>query len=240
MQAADEVERAIDCGSALDHVSINAAKIVQFQSDESLRQAVWSYGLSTADGQPVVWAARLLGHPVPERVAGIDLMNVLLERAADRGRRIYLLGARPDVLSRAAAEIMRRYPGIVLAGTQHGYYEPSDEPSVVAAVARARPDMLFVALATPQKELFLARSRGALGVPFAMGVGGAFDVLAGVRRRAPAWTQRMGLEWAVRLGQEPRRLAWRYLDGNARFVYLVLSELVRTRLGGRAAGGRRP
>jgi N-acetylglucosaminyldiphosphoundecaprenol N-acetyl-beta-D-mannosaminyltransferase len=221
------VDEAIAARKPTLNASLNAAKLVRMQEDAELREAVAGCELVTADGQPVVWAARLLGHDVPERVNGTDLMELLLAHSEERGYSVFLLGSRPATLARARAELERRYPRLHVAGTHHGYYAPPEEADVVAGVAAARPDILFVALETPQKELFQARHREALGVPFTMGVGGSLEVLAGTRKRAPRWAQRAGLEWLFRLGQEPRRLASRYAVGNTRFVYLVGRELVR-------------
>jgi N-acetylglucosaminyldiphosphoundecaprenol N-acetyl-beta-D-mannosaminyltransferase len=167
-------------------------------------------------------------------VNGTDLMEALLERAEQRGWSIYLLGSREDVLTGACAEIARRHPRLRIAGSHHGFFTAAEEDGVVAEVAAARPDILFIALQTPEKELFQARHRAALGVPFVMGVGGSFEVLAGHRRRAPRWAQKSGVEWAFRLVQEPRRLARRYAVGNARFVALVARELARSRFASRA------
>jgi len=186
--------------------------------------------LVTADGQAVVWAARLLGQPLPERVTGIDLMDALLAAAARSSHGVFLLGARPDVLARAERAIGLRYPGVRIVGRHHGYFGRDEEERVVASIAEADPDLLFVALETPTKELFLARNRERVATPFVMGVGGAFDVLAGARRRAPRLMQRLGLEWLYRLAQDPRRLARRYVVGNSRFIWLVARELVRPRL----------
>lgn len=223
------VEEAISSGARIQHASVNAAKVVRARSDPVLRSALWHCDLVTPDGQPVVWAARLLGRPVPERVAGIDLMDALLAAAARAGYRVYLLGARPEVLAAAEAEIARRHPGVVVAGRRDGYFPREEEAAVAADVAAARPDLLFVALDTPRKELFLRRHRDVVRVPFAMGVGGAFDVLAGRRRRAPGWAQAAGLEWLFRLLQEPRRLLGRYAVGNTVFVGLVVRELLAAR-----------
>jgi N-acetylglucosaminyldiphosphoundecaprenol N-acetyl-beta-D-mannosaminyltransferase len=225
------VERLIDEGRTGQHASVNAAKVVRIQTDSGLKEALWSCDIVTADGQPVVWASRLLGRPVPERVAGIDLMQALLARAAARAWRVYLLGARPDVIEDAAAEIRRRFPGIDIVGLHHGYFGRDEEASLVQEVAAARPDLLFVAMETPAKELFLARHRDVLRIPYAQGVGGSFDVLAGRRKRAPRWAQRVGLEWLFRLLQEPRRLMRRYVVGNSRFIALVAREVARQRLG---------
>lgn len=238
-QAVEVALAAVDGGGRVRHASINAAKVVRLQRDTSLRQALWECELATADGQVVVWAARLLGLRIPERVAGIDLMEALLEKSAGRRDGVYLLGARQEVLVDAEREIVRRHPGIRIVGRQHGYFSRADETRVAEAVAAADADLLFVALETPAKELFLARHRDILRVPFAMGVGGAFDVLAGRRARAPRWARRAGLEWLFRLLQEPRRLAMRYAVGNGAFLALVGLELVKrpTRRRRKTAGG---
>ena len=232
-EAVARVDEAVVTRRPCQHVSINAAKLVRFQSEPELRDAVLSCELVTADGQAVVWAARVLRQPLPERVAGIDLMEALLEEAPRRRYRLFLLGARPEVVAAAAREIERRHPGVAIVGIHHGYFGSDESERVVAEVAAAAPDLLFVALETPAKEIFLARHRDRLAVPFAMGVGGAFDVLAGVRRRAPGWMQRVGLEWLYRLAQDPRRLARRYVVGNTRFTWLVLREAL---LGSRRRG----
>jgi N-acetylglucosaminyldiphosphoundecaprenol N-acetyl-beta-D-mannosaminyltransferase len=232
--ALELVDQAVATRRPMLNASLNAAKVVRVQSDPALRDAIAGCELITADGVPVVWAARLLGHAVPERVNGTDLMEALLARAEERGWSVFLLGSRHEVLADLLGELARRHPNLRVAGARHGYFSAAEEYEVVSSVAAARPDILFIALETPQKELFQARHRAALGVPFAMGVGGSFDVLAGRRRRAPRWAQRSGLEWAFRLAQEPRRLAGRYAVGNARFVALVVREFTRSRVASRA------
>ncbi len=228
-EAVSWVEALVDRGGQGQHASLNAGKIVRFAREPDLVAAIRGCELVTADGQAVVWAARLLGARLPERVAGIDLMEALLSRAEERGFRVYLLGARPHVVEAAEAEIVRRHPRITVVGRHHGYFSRDEEDAVVADIAASDPHLLFIALETPQKELFLARHRDRLRLPFAMGVGGSFDILAGRLRRAPRWMQRAGLEWLYRFLQEPRRLGRRYVVGNARFVALVLRELPRSR-----------
>lgn len=223
------VESGLADGRPVTHASVNAAKAVRVQKDPDLRAALRDSDLVTADGQPVVWAARLAGRRLPERVAGIDLMEGVLGIANRRGYRVYLLGAQPEVVAAAAAEVRRRFPGATVVGTQDGYFSPDDEAAVVERITAAKPDILFIALGTPEKELFQLRHRNALGAGFVMGVGGAFDVLAGRLRRAPRWAQRLGLEWLFRLAQEPKRLGRRYLTTNARFVRLVISERAHRR-----------
>jgi N-acetylglucosaminyldiphosphoundecaprenol N-acetyl-beta-D-mannosaminyltransferase len=230
----ERVDEAVTSRRPTLNASLNAAKVVRVQEDAELREAIEDCELITADGVPIVWAARLFGYDVPGRVNGTDLMEALLERAEQRGWSVYLLGSREDVLTGARAEIARRHPRLRIAGSHHGFFTAAEEDGVVAEVAAARPDILFIALQTPEKELFQARHRAALGVPFVMGVGGSFEVLAGHRRRAPRWAQKSGVEWAFRLVQEPRRLARRYAVGNARFVALVARELARSRFASRA------
>jgi N-acetylglucosaminyldiphosphoundecaprenol N-acetyl-beta-D-mannosaminyltransferase len=154
-------------------------------------------------------------------------MHELLAAAENEGHRVFLLGARQRVLERAEAAIHRLHPRLQVVGRHHGYFSLEEEQGVVSLIAATEPELLFVALETPAKELFLARHREHLGVPFVMGVGGSFDILAGVRRRAPRWFRRLGLEWLYRLMQDPRRLARRYVVGNTRFILLVARERVR-------------
>lgn len=211
------------------YVAINAAKVVAYHDDALLRDAIDAAHLVTADGQAVVWAARLLGHRVPERVAGTDLMQALLARAAQRGYAVYFLGATDEVVRACVAKARALHPALRIAGHRNGYFEQAEEAEVVAAIRDAAPDILFLGFGTPAKEYFMRRHHRALGVPFAMGVGGSFDVFAGLVARAPRWMQRAGLEWAYRLAQEPRRMWRRYLVGNTRFLWLVGKELLARR-----------
>jgi N-acetylglucosaminyldiphosphoundecaprenol N-acetyl-beta-D-mannosaminyltransferase len=241
---ADVPMHAVDMRGALAHIddfirrrtphyniAINASKVVGYQHDASLRDAIDHAHLLTMDGQSVVWAARALGHAAPERVAGVDLMEALLGHAARRGYSVYLLGARQDVVDDCAALAQQRYPGLRIAGCRNGYFKPEDEAGVVAAIRDARPDILFLGFGSPKKEYFMKTHYRALGVPFVMGVGGTFDVLAGRVSRAPKWMQRSGLEWSHRLAQEPRRMWKRYLVSNTRFLSLVARDLWKRYVG---------
>jgi N-acetylglucosaminyldiphosphoundecaprenol N-acetyl-beta-D-mannosaminyltransferase len=228
------MEAVLDCAdktiverSRLRIGVVNAAKLVHMRRDPALRQDVLSSDLILADGMAVVWASRLLGRPLPERVTGIDLMLGMLRRGAAMGHRVYCLGATQEVLERLSARIATDYPGVVLAGRHHGYFGPNDEPAVAAAIAGARADILFVAMTSPRKEHFMARWGDQLGVPVCHGVGGSFDILAGKVRRAPDRWQRLGLEWLYRVRQEPRRLWRRYLVTNTLFCAMVLTAWLR-------------
>jgi len=230
-QTVERCDELIRTGGPHQHMAVNVAKLVAARGDARLRGIIERSAIVNADGQGVVWAARLLGQDLPGRVAGIDLMHELVALAAERGYRVYFLGAKPDVLERAVGILRDRHPGLDVAGYRDGYFSAEEEPEVCAAIAAARADILFVAMGTPRKETFLAEHADALGVPLLVGVGGAVDVLAGVTRRAPALWQRAGLEWLYRLLQEPRRMVRRYATSNARFAILLAGALV-----GRATG----
>jgi exopolysaccharide biosynthesis WecB/TagA/CpsF family protein len=227
MQAVTRCTDAVAHRRYLSVGMVNAAKVVAMRRNERLRQAVGGCGMVLADGQSVVGASRLLGSPLPERVAGIDLFLELLAEAARHAYRVYFLGARPDVLRRMLAEVGRRYPGLVVAGARDGYFRPEDEHDVAAEIRRSAPDLLFAGLSSPKKELFLSHWGESTRACVVHGVGGSFDVLAGLTRRAPTWYQDHGLEWLYRAWQEPVRLGRRYLTTNVSFMALVARELIR-------------
>ncbi len=225
---------------------VNAAKLVTMQRDGLLRESVHSADLTVADGASIVWATRLLGQAVPERVAGIDLMVRLLEQANAHGHRVYFLGARANVLAELLDRIRRNYPNLHIAGARDGYFTAEEEGAVARDIAASRPDLLFVGMSSPKKENFLARWRSHVGPCVCHGVGGSFDVLAGRVRRAPRAWQRCGMEWCYRLLQEPRRLWRRYLVTNCQFagmLALAMAQRLVRRRGGApelAAGPNRP
>lgn len=204
---------------------VNAAKIVYMQSDEILRDSVLKSNIVLADGQSVVWVSRLLSRPLPERVAGIDLFEELLGLAHREGYSVYLLGARPDVLKKLEENLAARFPGLHIAGSRDGYFKDSEAADVARAIRDSKADMLFLGMSSPKKENFIAAYADTMGVPILHGVGGSFDVLAGVTRRAPLLWQKLGMEWAYRMLQEPRRMAKRYVTTNAGFIVLTLREL---------------
>ena len=228
-EAVAKCERAIASRRYLQHMSVNAAKLVALRDDPEMGRMIASCDLITADGQSVVWAARLLGAKLPERVAGIDLMTRLLEAANAKGYSVYVLGARRSVLDTALARLRERYPQLGVAGSRDGYYGDGEAGEVCEEIRASGADILFVAMSSPRKEYFLGERGASLGVPFTMGVGGSIDVIAGLTRRAPRLLQRAGLEWAYRLTQEPRRLARRYLTTNVRFAAMVLRALITRR-----------
>jgi N-acetylglucosaminyldiphosphoundecaprenol N-acetyl-beta-D-mannosaminyltransferase len=203
------------------HVVVNVAKLVHMQTDADLASSIRGCDIVNIDGMGVVWGARLMGVPVEERVAGVDLFERLLQMAAERGLPIFLLGATDPVVTRVAAVVSERYPALQIAGHHHGYFWDNEE-NVVEMIRRSGARLLFVAITSPKKENFINRWKGRLGVDFVMGVGGTFDVVAGKVRRAPSWMQRGGLEWAYRVGQEPRRMWKRYFTTNSKFAMMLL------------------
>jgi N-acetylglucosaminyldiphosphoundecaprenol N-acetyl-beta-D-mannosaminyltransferase len=206
---------------------VNAAKMVRLRDDAHLRDSLLDCDVLLADGQSVVWASRLLRRAVPERVAGVDLFERLLELAARDGRSVYLLGARADVLATLQQRLGERFPALKIVGARDGYFTDAEASTVAADIADSGADMLFLGMTSPKKEIFLGDYGETLGVPVLHGVGGSFDILAGVTKRAPLLWQRLGLEWLYRVLQEPRRLWRRYFTTNVTFIALVLRELVR-------------
>lgn len=206
--------------------TINADFVVNALHDPDLRHILRTVDMATADGTPVVWAARLLGVPLKDRVAGADLVPALAARAAERGYSLYLLGGRPGVAARAAAILEQRYPGLRIVGVaapQHGPAIATD-PALLEEIRRARPDILLVALGNPKQEQWINMYAADLGVPVSIGVGGTLDMIAGVTKRAPRWSHGIGLEWLFRLAQEPRRLWRRYARDGIYFSWFFLRQ----------------
>jgi N-acetylglucosaminyldiphosphoundecaprenol N-acetyl-beta-D-mannosaminyltransferase len=223
-EVVDRIEAMVGDGGIHQHVVVNVDKIVKMQSNPSLRQTVLDCDLITVDGQPVIWVSKLFKCPIKERVTGVDLFNALMARCGERGLRPYLLGARQEIVAKVVDVLKARYPKLELAGWRNGYWTAEEEDNIVQGIKQAKPDVLCMALGSPKQELFLGKWKQEMRVPFVMGVGGSFDVTAGVLRRAPQWMQRLGLEWLFRLAQEPRRLWRRYLNEDMAFFRLVWRE----------------
>lgn len=220
------IDQSIQQKKKLQHVVVNVAKIVQMQNNEELYNSVTSSDVINADGQAVVWASRILGKPLPERVAGIDLFQNLVRLAAEKGYRPYFFGAKEEVVKKMVEKIQKEYSELKIAGYRNGYFEKNElnERVIADSIKNSNADMLFIAFGTPHKENFLAKWQTYINVPFAMGVGGSFDVVAGITKRAPVWMQNLGLEWLYRIYQEPGRMWKRYAKTNPIFIYLVLRE----------------
>jgi N-acetylglucosaminyldiphosphoundecaprenol N-acetyl-beta-D-mannosaminyltransferase len=195
-------------------VTANVDFLVQARQDVELRHILTEAELVLCDGTPLVWVSRLLGHPLPERVAGADVAPLLIEAAARKGYRIFFLGGKPEVTAQAVEKLQRQYPSLNIAG----YYSPPfhsllemDHEEILRWIRPAKPDVLFVSFGCPKAEKWMAMHYRSLGVPVTIGVGATIDFLAGKKKRAPRWMQRSGTEWIFRLFQEPRRLFRRYM-----------------------------
>jgi len=223
------IEEFVQSGRPHQHVVVNVDKVVKAANDLQLREIINRCDLINVDGMPIVWASRMLGKPLKERVTGVDLFERLLERAARKGWGVYFLGAREEVVSKVAELAPRRFPGLRVAGYRNGYWKPEDEADVVGAIRLSTPQLLFVAISSPKKEQFLGRYQDVMKIPFAMGVGGTFDVFAGKVQRAPLWMQRSGLEWFYRFLQEPKRMFRRYFIEDLYFFWLLTREFFRAR-----------
>jgi N-acetylglucosaminyldiphosphoundecaprenol N-acetyl-beta-D-mannosaminyltransferase len=207
---------------------VNAAKVVMAREDARLRDALGRADLVAVDGQPVVWASRLLHSPVPARVAGVDYMNEVLSLASRFGWRVFFLGSTDAILAEVEEHCRNELPGLVVAGRHHGYFPPTDDGRTADLIRDARADVLFVALPSPRKEYWLGDYARRSGVPLAVAVGGSYEVLVGRVTRAPELWQRAGLEWFWRTLQEPRRLGRRYLETNSRFLVILGWEWLRS------------
>ena len=220
------VSRRIRAGERGYLCTVNVAILMMMRQDPRLQRFVDNAALVVADGQPLIWGSRMLRRRLPERVAGVELVERLCERAAREGFGVYLLGGRRDVVEKVAERFKAQFPGLQLSGVDDGYFKDDEAKERADAVARSGAKILIAAMGVPRQEWFIEEHWDRLGVPFAIGVGGSFDVLAGLRARAPLVIQRIGLEWLFRLAQEPGRLWKRYLVTNAQFLYLMSREIL--------------
>jgi N-acetylglucosaminyldiphosphoundecaprenol N-acetyl-beta-D-mannosaminyltransferase len=225
-QTVDAIFSLLDTGRRGWLCTVNVAILMMMRADVRLQNFVDRAALVVADGQPLIWCAPWLDQTLPERVAGVELVEAICERAARQRKRVYLLGA-TDMVVRTLAQRLREQYADLHVEYSDGYFTPDDAPVRAERVRASGADILFVGMGVPRQEYFLEEQWERLGVGMAIGVGGSFDVLAGTRARAPGWMQKTGLEWLFRLIQEPRRLFVRYLVTNTRFVWLVLCALLK-------------
>lgn len=204
-EAVDVVRRAMDMRAGVMVATANAEMLMRATHDEELRRILNASALVVPDGAGTVWAARHLGHAMPERVAGYDLAQELLRCAPAEGRRVYFFGSAPGVAEKAKAKAEQLYPGIEIVGVRNGFFSPADNAAIIAEIRAARPDLLLVALGVPKQEKWIAAHLAELDVPVAIGVGGTLDVMAGVMKRAPHWMQKAKLEWLFRGLMQPKR-----------------------------------
>jgi N-acetylglucosaminyldiphosphoundecaprenol N-acetyl-beta-D-mannosaminyltransferase len=222
------IQHQIDCRGSSYICCTNTHLICEAQSNPSLRRALNRAGLVTPDGMPLVWLSRLRGHPEVERVYGPDLLLAACERSLQTGWRHYFYGAEPGVAEMLANRLCERYPGLVVAGFSTPPFRvlsAEEDAAEVELINAAQPDILWVGLGAPKQELWMASHLGRITASVMVGVGAAFDFHAGIKKQAPRWMQRSGLEWLFRLFSEPKRLAKRYLVNNPLFLWLVFLQL---------------
>jgi N-acetylglucosaminyldiphosphoundecaprenol N-acetyl-beta-D-mannosaminyltransferase len=207
--------------------TVNPEFIIDANRDQKFADALRRADLRVPDGVGVLWAARLLGAPLRQRVTGSDGIYQICERAAREGWRVFLLGAGPGVAERAAQLLMARYSGLQVVGTYAGSTTDAEWPAIQGRLAAARPDILFVAYGHPRQDLWIDAHRHELPVKVALGIGGALDFVAGVAQRAPLWVRRLGLEWLHRLIRQPWR--WRRMAKLPVFALRVARQVATKR-----------
>ncbi|MDM1522352.1 WecB/TagA/CpsF family glycosyltransferase [Empedobacter sp. 225-1] len=216
------VEDAIKNHQQIVYADVNADKIVTLQSDKLIQDYFKEATIVNADGQAVIWAAKLFGHQLKERVTGVDLMQKLVELSANKKYKIYFLGAKEEVVSTLINKYEKNFGKEIIAGYRNGYFKEEEEKQIIKDITNSDANLLFVAITSPKKEIFLHKHKEALkNINFVMGVGGSFDVHAGFVQRAPIWVQKAGLEWLFRVYQEPGRMWKRYLISNTKFIILL-------------------
>ncbi|MFO7698528.1 MAG: WecB/TagA/CpsF family glycosyltransferase [Anaerolineae bacterium] len=214
------VGRMVQDGGAHQIVTVNPEFIMRANREPEFAEVLERADLAIPDGQGLLWAARMLRQPLRTRVAGSDLVPLLAERSARDEFSLYLLGAAEGVADTTARVLAQRYPGVRIVGTNSGSPRPEDDEASSALIAAARPVVLLVAYGAPAQDLWIARNQPHLRVPVAVGVGGSFDFIAGVQKRAPAWMRRHGIEWLYRLIRQPSR--WRRMLALPAFAWRVL------------------
>jgi N-acetylglucosaminyldiphosphoundecaprenol N-acetyl-beta-D-mannosaminyltransferase len=205
---------------------VNVETIAHAQEDPALKIAINSSDIVNIDNMLVVTSLRLLGYRIPERAACPDIFELLMQLSDNKGYSVYFLGAKEEILQLTLNKLKAKYPKLHIAGSRNGYYRPEEELSIVKEIENLKPDMLFIALPSPQKELFIYNHKKDLGVRFAFGIGGVFDVQAGKVRRAPLWMRRIGLEGIHRTLQNPANYGKRYRRYYVPFVKLFFKELL--------------
>ncbi len=201
-------------------VTVNTEFVMAAQKNSEFRQTINSAALAVADGIGVVWATRFVGYPTPERITGTDILVALAKRCAEKGYRLYLLGAAPGIAEQAGLCLQALAPGLQLVGTYAGSPAPTEEDAIIERIHAANTDILCIAYGAPAQDLWIYRNLSRLPAAIAMGVGGAYDFLSGRQRRAPQTMQRIGLEWLYRLYREPWR--WKRMLAIPHFLLQVL------------------
>ncbi len=221
------IQSNLKLGNQLTQIGVNSASVNELVRNEEFRRAVNNADLVNIDGMSVVWALRLLGYKVPERIATPDLAEAVLIMAEKEKFRVFLFGAREQIIMSCANNLQKTFPELEISGYCSGYYQTENESSIVETINKTNPDILLIGMPSPQKELFFEKYRNELTAKYILGVGGYFDIVSGFTRRAPKWMQNIGMEWFYRFIQEPRRLWRRYLIGIVKFLWLVIKEMFK-------------
>lgn len=221
------VEQYVIEKEPLHLIGVNADKINKVNKNAQLHEIVNSCGIINADGVSVVLASRFLGKPLPERVAGIDLMQELVSLSEKKGYSIYLLGAGQSVVEKTADVLMKKYPKLKIAGIHNGYFKEADWSKLSFELKGLRPDFVFVGITSPLKEYLVEYLQADGNDAVFMGVGGSFDVISGDIPRAPKWMRKLNLEWLFRMIKEPKRLFARYVLGNTEFIVSIIKEKIK-------------
>jgi len=225
-ETVDIIIKAVLDNRYIHQVAVNAFIFVLVKKDRKVKESVEEATLINADGQSVIWGSKLLSRRLPERVTGIDLMENLIDKAYKHNLKVFLLGAREEIVRKVVDVYSAKYSASIIAGYRNGYFKKEEEGEIVETISQSGAHMLFVAMGSPQKEIFLYENREKLKINYIMGVGGTFDVIAGKVSRAPMWMQKSGLEWFYRFLQEPKRMWKRYLITNSLFIYYVFKSLI--------------
>lgn len=223
-EVVESVNKNIEEDEKLNIVVVNAAVLVACFQDKNFLNTVNSADIITVDGMPLLWALKLLGYNITEKVSGPDLFRQLLTLSSDKGYSVYFLGAEKEILQRMVLNLQNMFPKLKISGYRNGFFKKEEEEMIVNDINNSTTNMLFLGLPSPTKEKFSDNPNIKTNV--VMGVGGVFDIEAGLVKRAPVWMQNNGLEWFYRLIQEPRRLWKRYFITNTIFIYIVLKEII--------------
>lgn len=223
------IEKKINGKKKCHHVSVNAAKIVEMRKDDKYRNIIENCHIINADGMSIVWVSYIWGKPLPERVPGVDVFQRLVNVCSKKGYRPFFFGAEESIVRKTVERLRGKYPELDVAGYRNGYFSNDEESGIAEMIRDSRADMLFVAFSSPDKEKFLYKWMPVMNIPFCMGVGGSFDIIAGKTRRAPEWMQKTGFEWFFRIIQEPKRMWKRYAETIPVFLWIVFKEFLRGR-----------
>jgi len=220
------IQSGLKDNKKLVQIGINSASVNESVKNSEFRQAINSADLVNIDGISVLLALRFLGFKVPERVATPDLADDIIAMSEKEGFSIFLFGATESTVILCDKRLKVDYPKLKISGRRNGFYTVSEEKSIIDLINKSKPDILLIAMPSPKKEIFFHKYGNQLNARYILGVGGYFDVMAGLTRRAPRWIQTLGLEWLYRFVQEPRRLWRRYLVGNIKFIWLASQEKI--------------